>query len=105
MARPERGWPAVTGPRSAARWYVNVDRIERARVLRAWTRKHLAGVAGVDPKTLTNMCSGRRRPSRTVQSVSVALGLTVVEVVVFEDPAPSGSYQAMPNEQFYGGPG
>jgi transcriptional regulator with XRE-family HTH domain len=64
---------------------VNVDRIERARVLNAWTRKQLAGVAHVDPKTLSDMCSGRRRPTfGTVQAICAALGLTAAEVIVFE---------------------
>jgi DNA-binding Xre family transcriptional regulator len=65
---------------------VNVGRIERARVLNAWTRKHLAGVAHVTPKTLTDMCSGRRRPTfGTVQAICIALGLSVADVIVFED--------------------
>ncbi len=76
----------MTGPRTTARWSVNVGRIERARVLNAWTRKRLAGVAHVDPKTLTDMCSGRRRPTfGTVQAVCTALGLTVGDVIMFED--------------------
>jgi transcriptional regulator with XRE-family HTH domain len=67
---------------------VNVGRIERARVLNAWTRKHLAGVAHVTPKTLTDMCSGRRRPTfGTVQAICAALGLTVADVIMFEDDA------------------
>jgi transcriptional regulator with XRE-family HTH domain len=76
----------MTGPRTVAQWSVNVDRIERARVLNAWTRKRLASVARVDPKTLTDMCSGRRRPTfGTVQAVCAALSLTVAEVILFED--------------------
>jgi DNA-binding XRE family transcriptional regulator len=74
-------------PRSPhIKWSVNVDRIERARVLNAWTRRHLAAVAHVDPKTLTDMCTGRRRPTfGTVQAICVALGLTVADVIVFEE--------------------
>jgi DNA-binding XRE family transcriptional regulator len=76
----------VTGSQAAGRWSVNVDRIERTRVLKAWTRAHLAGAAQVDPKTLGDLCNGRRRPTlRTVQAVCAALGLTVADVIVFED--------------------
>jgi DNA-binding XRE family transcriptional regulator len=67
-------------------WQVNVDRIERARVLKAWTRKHLAHVARVDPKTVTDMCNGRRRPTlATVQAICAALDLTTAEAIAFEE--------------------
>jgi transcriptional regulator with XRE-family HTH domain len=76
----------LTEHRTSAPWSVNVGRIERARVLAAWTRKHLAGVAHVTPKTLTDMCSGRRRPTfGAVQAVYSALGLTVADVIVFDN--------------------
>jgi DNA-binding XRE family transcriptional regulator len=74
------------------RWAVDVDRIERARVLNAWTRKHLASVAHVDPKTLADMCSGRRRPTLgTVQAICSALGLVVADVITFLDDANRGN--------------
>jgi DNA-binding Xre family transcriptional regulator len=61
-------------------------RIDRARVLNAWTRKHLASVAHVDPKTLADMCAGRRQPTfGTVQAVCTALGLAVADVIRFEE--------------------
>lgn len=67
-------------------WSINVHPIERARVLNAWTRKHLASVAHVDQKTLTSMCNGRRRPTLgTVQAICRALGLSVADVIVFHD--------------------
>jgi transcriptional regulator with XRE-family HTH domain len=70
---------------AAVQWSVNVDRIERARVLNAWTRKQLAGMAQIDPKTLTDMCSGRRRPNfRTIQSVCTALGIAAADVIVYQ---------------------
>src|SRR5207249_1194857 len=57
------------------RWSVDVYAIERARVLRAWTRGELARAAHVDEKTLRDMVSGRRRPTfGTVQAVCTALG-------------------------------
>lgn len=72
------------------RWAVDVDRIERARVLRAWTRRHLAHVARVTPKTVADMCSGRRRPTfGTVQAICAALDLVVADVIVFKDDAGS----------------
>ena len=73
-------------PHTVPGWSVDANRIERARVLRAWTRKQLAKAACVTPKTLTDMCSGRRRPTfGTVQAVCSALGLTIADVIVFDD--------------------
>ena len=73
----------------AYRWSVNTNRIERARVLNAWTRRHLADLARVDAKTLSDMCNGRRRPNlRTLQAVCAALGLEIADVVVFDDEVP-----------------
>jgi DNA-binding XRE family transcriptional regulator len=76
-------------PRSShISWSVNVDRIERARVLNAWTRTHLAVLAHVDPKTLTDMCSGRRRPTfGTVRAICTALGLAIADVIEFAEDA------------------
>ena len=101
-SREAQPWP-VAGPNLGAadmiwhhgrtRWSVDAHRIERARVLRAWTREHLARVAHVDPKTLADMCSGRRRPNlRTVQAVCTALDLTIGDIIVFDDDdrSPSG---------------
>jgi DNA-binding XRE family transcriptional regulator len=65
---------------------VNVDRIERARVLNAWTRQQLATMAQIDPKTLADVCSGRRRPNlATVHAVCVALRLDLADVIRFEE--------------------
>jgi len=76
----------VSARQSAGGWSVNVHRIERARVLRAWTRRQLAGIAHVDPKTVTDMCNGRRRPHLgTIQALCAALDLTVADVIEFQD--------------------
>jgi transcriptional regulator with XRE-family HTH domain len=67
-------------------WCLNVIAIERARVLRGWTRAILAHNAHVDEKTLRDMLSGRRRPTfGTVRAVSNALGMTLSDVILFED--------------------
>ncbi len=86
MAGAEHVGSAVTGPRAPARWSVNAEPIERARVLNGWTRKHLAGIAHIDPKTLTDMCNGRRRPTfATLHAICTALGLTIAEAIRFEE--------------------
>src|SRR5258708_5533651 len=91
LGRPEHGGAPVTGPRPAVQWSVDVDRIERARVLNAWTRTQLASVAHVDPKTLSDMCNRRRQPMfATVQAVCAAPRLAVPEVILFADDVQGG---------------
>ena len=62
--------------------------IERARILRGWTKADLARAAHVDPGTVSDLGNGHRRPTfGTVQALCVALGLTLPDVIVFEDAA------------------
>jgi transcriptional regulator with XRE-family HTH domain len=69
-------------------WWLNIRIIERARILRGWTKADLARMAHVDPGTLSDMTLGRRRPTfGTVQAVCIALGLVLSDVIVFEDVA------------------
>jgi transcriptional regulator with XRE-family HTH domain len=69
----------------AAAWSVDVARIERARILNGWTRRQLGGAAKVAPKTLNDMCNGRRRPHPgTIQAVCRALDLRLQDVIRFE---------------------
>lgn len=71
-----------------ARWRVDLVVLERNRVLRGWTRGELARHAHVDPKTLSTMFRGRRRPILgTVLAVSVAVGLGLEDVIVFDADA------------------
>jgi len=65
-----------------------VRAVERARILRGWTKADLARVAHVDPGTVSDLGKRRRRPTLgTVQALCVALGLTLPDVIVFEDAA------------------
>jgi transcriptional regulator with XRE-family HTH domain len=69
-------------------WSVDVEQIERARILKGWTRRQLGDASKVDRKTLNNMCNGRRRPQLgTLQAVCRALGLGLADVIAF-DPDP-----------------
>jgi transcriptional regulator with XRE-family HTH domain len=65
---------------------VDCDRIERARVLHGWTQRELAVAARVDPGTLSDALSMRRRPTLgTLQAICQSLNLTLAEVIRFED--------------------
>jgi hypothetical protein len=48
---------------SAARRSVDVGVIDRARILRGWTRRDLGREANVDEGTLCDLFAGRRRPT------------------------------------------
>jgi transcriptional regulator with XRE-family HTH domain len=68
------------------KYTIDADPLERARILRAWTRRHLAHAAHVDPGTLSDMCNGRRRPNLlTIQAVCTALDVSLADVIVFHD--------------------
>jgi Helix-turn-helix. len=65
-------------------WSVNVEAIERARILRGWTRRELANQAHVDEGTLCDLFAGRRRPVfGTLRALCRALGLALDQVITF----------------------
>jgi transcriptional regulator with XRE-family HTH domain len=65
---------------------VNVDVIDRERLLRGWTQRELAHRAQIDQGTLSDLLARRRRPTLgTVQAVSTALRLTLTQVITFDD--------------------
>jgi DNA-binding Xre family transcriptional regulator len=83
-APQDRARPEVVG----ARWHVDLVRLDRERVVLGWTRSELARRAQVDPKTMSTMFRGRRRPVLgTVQAICVALGLELADVIAFGSDA------------------
>jgi transcriptional regulator with XRE-family HTH domain len=69
-------------------WHVDLAGIDRARLLRGWTRGELARRAHVDAGTVSDMFRRRRRPVLgTVQAICTALGLGLENVIVFDDEA------------------
>jgi transcriptional regulator with XRE-family HTH domain len=63
---------------------VNVEVIDRERLLRGWTQRVLARRADVDQGTLSDLLAGRRRPTLgTVQAICTALRLTLAQVIAF----------------------
>jgi DNA-binding Xre family transcriptional regulator len=68
----------------ALKWSVNAGAIDRARVLRGWTRRDLAQYAHVDEGTLCDLFAGRRRPTfGTLHAICQALELSLEDVIVF----------------------
>ncbi|TAN34763.1 XRE family transcriptional regulator [bacterium] len=69
---------------SLAAWSVDVAVLDRARILRGWTRRDLGRRARVDEGTLCDLVAGRRRPTfGTLRAVCLALGLAMEDVISF----------------------
>ena len=76
--------PATTTVSADLVWSVNGEAIERARILRGWTRRDMAKEAHIDEGTLSDLLRGRRRPTfGTLRAISEAVGLGMIDLVVF----------------------
>lgn len=65
-------------------WSVDAAAIDRARILRGWTRRDLAQQAHVDEGTLCDLFAGRRRPTfGTLRALCQALELSLEAVIAF----------------------
>jgi transcriptional regulator with XRE-family HTH domain len=65
-------------------WSVNVEAIERARILRGWTRRELAQQARVDEGTISDLLARRTRPTfGTLRAVCDALAISLSGVIEF----------------------
>jgi transcriptional regulator with XRE-family HTH domain len=70
--------------KSVAEWSIDLAAIDRARILRGWTRRELGRSAQVDEGTLCDLFAGRRRPTfGTLRAVCLALGLALEDVISF----------------------
>jgi transcriptional regulator with XRE-family HTH domain len=70
-------------------WSVDVVTIDRARVLKGWTRRELGREAHIDEGTLCDLFAGRRRPTfGTLHSICKALDLAMATVIAFDTTDP-----------------
>ncbi len=68
----------------AQEWSVDGGAIDRARILRGWTRRDLARQAHVDEGTLCDLFACRRRPTfGTLRALCQALELSLDDVIEF----------------------
>jgi len=75
----------VTLQRALA-WSVDEGLIDRARILRGWTRRDLAQHAHVDEGTLCDLFAGRRCPTfGTLRAICQTLDLEFGSVITFTD--------------------
>lgn len=90
MSGPEQAPGACAAPfgrteRGRRSWSLKIELLDRERILRGWTQRELARMAHVDPGTLSELLSRRRRPTfGTVQALCASLNLTLADVIVFE---------------------
>jgi transcriptional regulator with XRE-family HTH domain len=71
-------------PHGTLEWAVDAVAIDRARILRGWTRRDLGRRAHVDEGTLCDLFAGRRRPTfGTLRAVCQALELSFEDVITF----------------------
>jgi DNA-binding Xre family transcriptional regulator len=74
----------VKGAVADLEWSVNVEAVERSRILHGWTRRDLAQHASIDEGTLCDLVAGRRRPTfGTLRAICMALHLSLEEVIAF----------------------
>ena len=70
--------------RAVAEWTVDVGVIDRARILRGWTRRELGRHAHVDEGTLCDLFAGRRRPTfGTLRALCGSLEIAYHDVICF----------------------
>lgn len=86
---PPHAQPAVRERRRrVTQWTVNVELIDRARILRGWTLVDLSRAARVDRGTLSDVFREAHQPTLgTVQAIVAALGLTMADAIVFVEPS------------------
>ena len=76
----------VSDRRTRARWRARVHVIDRHRILAGFSQRKLARAARVDPATLSDLLCGKRRPNLgTLAALATALGITLGELIEFED--------------------
>jgi transcriptional regulator with XRE-family HTH domain len=67
-------------------WSVDAGAIDRARILRGWTRRELAKNARVDEGTLGDLFAGRRRPTfGTLRAMCHVLELSLEHAIEFSE--------------------
>jgi transcriptional regulator with XRE-family HTH domain len=70
----------------ALEWAVDLAVVDRARILRGWTRRDLARHAHVDEGTLCDLFASRRRPTfGTLTALCQSLDLQLDSVIAFAD--------------------
>ena len=85
-----RGW--LTLDELASTLVLDVARIDRARILRGWTRRALGLQAHVDEGALCDLFAGRRRHTfGTLRAVCQAFELSLAQVVAFHEIERSNS--------------
>lgn len=70
--------------------YLNVRRIDRARLTRGWTRTAMAGAAKLSQETRTKISRGGPVSIRTAKKLARTLGLPLADVLILPGNEASG---------------
>jgi transcriptional regulator with XRE-family HTH domain len=80
---------AASAVRTSQMWSVDVSTIDRARILRGWTRRELGRQARIDEGTLCDLFARRRHPTfGTLHALCRTLGLSFGAVIAFSGEKP-----------------
>jgi len=68
---------------------MNIDtkKLERARVIRGWSKAKLAEIAEMDASTVGRVEAGKNLKPETVKQIADVLGLTMEELVIEDEVA------------------
>jgi transcriptional regulator with XRE-family HTH domain len=61
---------------------INTKKMERARILRGWTKARLADEIGIDPSTIGKIERGKNFKPPTIKKIADALGLDMESLLL-----------------------
>jgi len=60
----------------------DIEKLERARVIRGWTKGRLARAVGLTPSAISFVWKGQAKKAETLKHIAEVLGLTVEEILI-----------------------
>jgi transcriptional regulator with XRE-family HTH domain len=60
----------------------DINKLERARRIKGWTKGRIARAAGVTPTTISQIWKGQHSSPATLKLITEALGLNVEDVLI-----------------------
>jgi len=70
----------------------DIQKLERARVIKGWSKGRLARTVGLTPSAISFVWKGEAKKAETLKHIAEALGLTVEDILI-EKPQPTRQTQ------------